>query len=341
MPLAAQNVLMIGNSYSNQSAPHLIALLAAAPEGYQYTIQQITPGGTTTWQHANNSTTMDTIREEAFDHIIIQEQSIQHAFGRTLLERFNALTDEDNFFETFEDELSYEGNSTVFLPSEVTYWGNVAIFDAIRSGANSNAQLHAFQTWRRDLASASDITWVTGTDAEKVQRHIEHNVFMARDLKYFDSRMKIARVGEVWHDYMMNADHLTLYSSDGSHGNDRGNYLAACILYQQITGLKASENTYGAGLSEAELANLHEFSDLYYTEKSGEILSYQRDYVDAVSIEWACQKYEESYLESSTDLNHWEEVAGSRAFPSIIQTSRSMDILSEGAAVFYRVVSSE
>ena len=141
--LSAQNVLMIGNSYSNQPAPYLRAMLSAATDGSTYTLQEITPDSVTTLQHSQNEATMTTIAEDEYDHVIIQEQSRTHAFARNILISNHALTAEQNFFKVFH-EVNKNNTQSMIWPSSVTYWGSSALIEAIKAGQSADAQIHAY-----------------------------------------------------------------------------------------------------------------------------------------------------------------------------------------------------
>lgn len=68
------SVLFIGNSYSFDVPEELRR--TAAREGRKLRIKQVTNGGWTLKQHAENEETLRAIREDGWDYVVIQEQSL-------------------------------------------------------------------------------------------------------------------------------------------------------------------------------------------------------------------------------------------------------------------------
>jgi hypothetical protein len=68
------SILFIGNSYSFDVPQELRR--TAAGEGRKLRVKQVTHGGWTLKQHAENENTLRAIREGGWDYVVIQEQSL-------------------------------------------------------------------------------------------------------------------------------------------------------------------------------------------------------------------------------------------------------------------------
>jgi hypothetical protein len=70
-----QNILFLGNSFTSfNQMPHLLQELArTASQTVEY--QQVTPGGWTLYQHANNPESTNEIAAKTWNYVVLQEQS--------------------------------------------------------------------------------------------------------------------------------------------------------------------------------------------------------------------------------------------------------------------------
>lgn len=331
---------MIGNSYSSGTVSRLRGLLNAAPTPCQMTVTNITPGGQTMYGHSTTTSTLNTIANNSFSHVIIQEQSQHHGLAHRYGELYMGLTDAQNFFERYSQVWAPGESPNDDYPDNAVYWGTKAIIDAVKAGNSAAAQIHVFQSWGRDISDAGDVFWENGTDAEKVQRHLEQNIEIAQDMSFLDPDIKVARIGEAWKQSETVNPSINLYAGDGSHGNANGYFLSAAILYQQITGLPASENSYTGAVNATTLAALHSISDAYFTEPDFSLTSFKAEADGSLTIEWACRPCTEYYIEHSDTLEttDWSERVGTRVTTSRDEYLRSYNVFPSELKKFFRVV---
>jgi hypothetical protein len=86
-PAKPQNLLFLGNSFTQfNNMPLLLQSLAAAAQQNVVT-KQVTPGGCTLQQHAIYAVSTDAIDAQKWDYVVLQEQSTTPAIARLPQER--------------------------------------------------------------------------------------------------------------------------------------------------------------------------------------------------------------------------------------------------------------
>lgn len=199
------DVLFLGNSYTyGNNLPAMLSSLALS-KGDTLIHDQHTPGGYTTWQHANNTQSLNLISTGQFDHIILQEQSY---VGTVDWARVN---------------LSYP--AILFLREQVKQ-------------ANNCTDLMLFMTWGRKNSFQGQITSGSGT-VYYTANYIDY-FHMQDSLTSFymnianQEKIPVSPVGEVWRKVKTDEPTMELYTNDGSHPNKNGTYLAACTFYAAL-----------------------------------------------------------------------------------------------------------
>lgn len=188
----APAVLFVGNSYSFQ-VPAAFRKLAAA-EGRRVRVEQVTMGGWTLAQHAQNRETLAKIRAGHWDAVVIQEQSLVpsfHAFHR----------------------------DAAMLP---------AARKLVKLIRECGAMPVLYQTWgRRDGDRQNAAVFPDDTFAAMDKRLSEG--FSA--LRTSIPELAPVRAGDAWAAFVGCGKGSALYAPDGSHPSAEGVRLAAAVFY--------------------------------------------------------------------------------------------------------------
>ncbi len=194
-----KNILFLGNSYTyGNDLPTLLQSLAAS---FNDTIikDQNTPAGYQLVQHVTNTATLSKIASKNWDHVIIQEQSQKPSFSPG-----QVATDVYPYAKT--------------------------LCDSIKSNYSCTEPIF-FMTWGRENGDASNCAVyppVCTFDGMN-QRLRESYTEMA-----INNSCTVSPVGVAWKTVRDNFPSIQLYTSDGSHPNIYGSYLAACVFYATI-----------------------------------------------------------------------------------------------------------
>ena len=99
-------MLFIGNSYTYvNDLPSLIVGLADAADGGQKIQAEIVIGGYTFEQHAGDKKALEKIRQQHWDIVVLQENSLQPILNRESMHKYAQVLDE---------EIKKQGAKTVF-----------------------------------------------------------------------------------------------------------------------------------------------------------------------------------------------------------------------------------
>lgn len=221
-PVNAQTrkVLFIGNSYTSyNNLPELVRQLALSM-GDTLTVASSTPGGHTFQQHCTNATTQGLIAQQAWDFVVLQEQSQLPSFP--------------------DGQVAQQ-----CLPFAAQ------LVDTIRAYSPC-AEAVFYMTWGRENGDASNCaTWPPVCTYDGMQALLrERYLQMAVDNDAF-----AAPVGAAWKRIRELHPGIGLYVGDGSHPNPSGSYLAAATICSTIMRRSCSAATYTAGL-QADTAAL-------------------------------------------------------------------------------------
>lgn len=194
-----KKALFLGNSYTNfNNLPNLVSQLASSL-GDSLIVAKNTPGGHTFEQHSTNNNSLNLIRQENWDVVVLQEQSQKPAFEPT------------------------------FVATEVYPFAGV-LHDSIQSN-DSCTQTLFYMTWGRENGDQANCPSYTPlcTYLGMQQRLRESYLEMATNLDE-----AVAPVGMAWKKTRTDHPTIDLYVADGSHPSYEGSYLAACVFYTSI-----------------------------------------------------------------------------------------------------------
>jgi hypothetical protein len=195
-----KKVLFVGNSYTyGNNLPSLLASLADA-NGDSLIHDSSTPGGHYFRLHSTNTTTINKINSQAWDYVILQEQS-----------QIPSLTP------------AIVGND----------WSppHAEVLDSMIKANNSCTETVFFMTWGRKNGDASFCgTHPPVCTYEGMQLALRSTyLFMANE-----NDATVAPVGMAWRAARQQNPSLNLYTADESHPNINGSYLAACVFYATL-----------------------------------------------------------------------------------------------------------
>lgn len=219
------NVLFIGNSYVySNDLPNMLRQLALSL-GDTVLVSSVAPGGFTFEQHSSNPATLEAIASQAWDHVVLQEQSQRPAFSPEQVQ------------------------AQVFPYA-------AQLVQAIRANADCTMPVF-YMTWgRRDGDAGNCAVWPPVCTFQGMNDLLrERYVQMAED-----NDAHAAPVGAAWATVRAQQPTLDLYVSDGSHPSVAGTYLAACTFYSTLFGVPCTGATYLAGLSPATAATLQQIA---------------------------------------------------------------------------------
>ncbi|MCB9046801.1 MAG: PKD domain-containing protein [Chitinophagales bacterium] len=218
-------VLFIGNSYIYTNDIPLLIKQLAATNGDTLIYDQSTPGGYTLEQHCTNATTLAKIKAQAWDIVVLQEQSQKPAFPPS-----QVATDTYPYARTL-DSLINDNNSCTETMFYMT-WGR-------KNGDASNCQFYP------------PICTYLGMQASLRESYLQ----MAHD-----NSAITAPVGAAWKVVRDSLPNLDLYISDESHPNINGGYLSACVFYASIFHKSPYGNTFTSTLSATDAERIQHFA---------------------------------------------------------------------------------
>lgn len=195
------NVLFLGNSYI--FANNLPEIISEMTEGTSKSIkyESVTPGGHTLFQHAVNQTSLSLIRNGNWDYVVLQEQSQLPSIDYY---RHNAMR-----------------------PAYQSLYDSIMLY-------NPNATVVGYMTWGRRFGGQQCENYGDGLycSADFVDfNHMQDTMSIAYRENAYATDSYVAPVGDVWKAALDSIPDLVLHSSDDSHPNYDGSYLAACVFY--------------------------------------------------------------------------------------------------------------
>lgn len=215
-----RKVLFIGNSYTySNNLPELVRQLALSM-GDTITVASSTPGGYTFQLHCTNAATQGLIAQQAWDFVVLQEQSQLPSFPD---------------WQVADECLPFAAQ----------------LVDTIRASSPC-AEAVFFMTWGRQNGDASNCAdWPPVCTYEGMQALLrERYLQMAVDNDAF-----AAPVGAVWKRTRALHPGIGLYVGDGSHPSLPGSYLAASTIYSTMMRRSCADATFTGGL-QADTAAL-------------------------------------------------------------------------------------
>ena len=218
------DALFLGNSYTfyNQ-LPTMVSEIATSM-GDTLQVQSNTPGGWRLLNHAEaNSSSMQKIRQQDWDFVILQAQSQEPSLPPWQV----------------EDEV---------------YPYAQALVDSIYVN-NSCTEPVFFMTWgRKNGDSMNGPSYPAVATYEGMQQRLRESYLQMG----MDNDATVAPVGMAWKKSINDNPNFELYTGDESHPNQAGSYLAACVIYSTIFQKSCVGSTFlpPSGLTEEEAATL-------------------------------------------------------------------------------------
>ncbi len=195
-----KKVLFLGNSYTaSNNLPQMVSELAGST-GDLLSFDANTPGGHRLMGHASNPTSLQKIRGNDWDYVVLQAQSQEPSW------------------------------STQQVEAEVLPYA-AELSDSIRLNSICSTPLF-FMTWGRENGDAMNclfIPWVCtyeGMDSALYANYMRMAI---------ENDAAVSPVGAVWRK-IREETNIQLYSGDGSHPSYAGSYAAACTFYARIFG---------------------------------------------------------------------------------------------------------
>ena len=191
-------VLFLGNSYTYYNAlPKVFAKLSSL-NGKKATVKTIARGGVRLTDHSKNESLESLIRREAFDWIVLQEQST------------TPLTNQSQMFNAIRS---------------LHHWSKAK---------KSNLLLFLF--WAREYSSTLNVKLGDQKYFERFSNSEEAQSTLTRIHKMIADEIKceIAPVGNVWQQVHNKNHRLQLWESDRSHPTKVGSYITAMVFYTSI-----------------------------------------------------------------------------------------------------------
>lgn len=195
------NVLFLGNSYVFVN--NLPEIISEMTEGTSKSIkyESVTPGGHTLFQHVVNQNSLSLIRKGSWDYVVLQEQSQLPSIDYY---RHNAMR-----------------------PAYQSLYDSIMLY-------NPEATVVGYMTWGRRFGGQQCENYGEGLycSADFVDfNHMQDTMSIAYRENAYATDSYVAPVGDAWKAAFDSIPELVLHSSDDSHPNYDGSYLAACVFY--------------------------------------------------------------------------------------------------------------
>lgn len=212
--LSAQTrVLFVGNSYTAaNNLPQLFSDLSASL-GESVQTAMNTPGGYTFQLHSSDATTLSLIQSQAWDFVVLQEQSQRPSFPPA---------------QVAVEVLPYarQLDSLILLNNPCTE----TVF---------------YMTWGRKYGDASNCAaWPPVCTFSGMQQQLRQAYLQMGN----DNNALVAPCGMAWQQSWTTDSSINLWVSDNSHPSVEGSYLAACVFYATIFRKSPIGANYTAGL---------------------------------------------------------------------------------------------
>ena len=222
-PSTPLKVLFIGNSYTSfNNLPAMVAALADAGGGRKIEASRHLVGGCTLERHVKETGAVGKIREQKWDVVVLQEQSLRPVVGRELMFEYARVLDA---------EIKKQDAKTVFYLT----WARQHI-PAMQEGVNPAETLEYAKAMYGISGAAKTVDLETWLGQQKVGLAGGLNGAYLEIAKELGA--DVAPVGVAWKMALAAEPAFVLHRSDKSHPNPAGTYLAACVFYATL--LKAN-----------------------------------------------------------------------------------------------------
>ncbi|MGB0428128.1 MAG: T9SS type A sorting domain-containing protein [Flavobacteriales bacterium] len=219
LALSAQetkHVLFLGNSYTAANNLPMLISSMATNTGDVLIYDSNTPGGYRFTNHASSAVSLQKIKADDWDYVVLQAQSQETSWSQSQM------------------------NNEVFPYAS-------ALADSIRSNFFCSQPLF-YMTWGRENGDANNCPfapWVCTYEGMDDAIKASY-LFMAEE-----HDAEVAPAGAVWRYIRTNYPQIDLYTSDGSHPSMAGSYAVACAFYTSIFKKDPSLITWDSSLSPA------------------------------------------------------------------------------------------
>ena len=223
MSAAAQNVLIIGNSYTYTN--DLPSVLESISEDMDRAprIQSFARGGYSMQDHLKDSLCLKYVQKGGYDVVVLQDQSVLPILVGTTegIPVLSAMVEMVNMVR------QYNPDARVII--EIT-WGRKTGHDIIP------------RYFQKDKYASCFATYESMQDA--LSRAIRNEATLLKT--------EIADVGTPWSKVKNGTSGIELYNMDGSHPSYAGTYLAASVLYTAIYRDKIRADVFSGRLTNAD-----------------------------------------------------------------------------------------
>ena len=194
-------VLWLGNSYTYvNNLPNIVNELSFGTDR-KVTSETVCPGGFTLFQHAENQVSLDAIRKGDWDYVVLQEQSQLPSIDYY---RHNAMR-----------------------PAYQALYDTIILY-------NPEAKVIGYMTWGRQYGGRQCEDYGDGIycSADFVDfNHMQDTLSIAYCENAYSTDSYVSPVGDAWKESLLQNENIALHSSDESHPNYYGSYLAACVFH--------------------------------------------------------------------------------------------------------------
>jgi hypothetical protein len=221
-----RKVFFIGNSYTySNSMPDMFRDFASA-KGDTLVYAMSAPGGHTFQQHTTNATTITGIFSQAWDVVVLQEQSQRPSFppAQVAADVYPYATRLDSFIHA---------NDTCTQTMFMMTWGR-------RNG---------------DAMNCPGYPAVCTYEGMQVRLRESYMQMMQ------DNNAIMAPMGSAWKIVIDSFPAIDLYQTDSSHPSVAGSYLQACVMYASVFHRNAKGCSYLGGLSATTAQTLQRIAD--------------------------------------------------------------------------------
>lgn len=216
---APLRVLLVGNSYTLAVYPHLAQLLKASgrPHEIQFPDDEFALVRLNRFRNFAANTNLLARLKDGWDVVVLQDQSQIPAFWS---------------LEQRDRNLDLEGSMAAGLK----------LAEAALS--NPRTRVLCFASWARQDETIKQFDG----KPEEMQRHT--NRFYQELARQAGARARVAGVGDAFLRASATSPDLALLAQDRSHPAPAGAYLAACVLFREITGQSPRGLGYMGGLDK-------------------------------------------------------------------------------------------
>jgi len=197
-------ILFIGNSHTyTHDIPQTISFMAASKSD-SASIRQEALGGYTLKQHSRRLETLDAIKSEKWDFVILQEQGGIQALPKSI------------------------ADTVIYRYAQI-------LTNHIRANRqDTKIILYMTHGYKNGVLTWNDVLWCKEDPLvctySGMQRRVKDNSITLSGILHAD----VAPAGVLWKIIMDEHRKLDLFDSDGTHATPIGSYLSACVLYSVI-----------------------------------------------------------------------------------------------------------